>query len=65
MSVYDKNKPQQSHIKCFNLAGRTTNIFEPDLLSTFNSIGVVILVSKEPREDFFWEEPPVILPWNS
>ena len=65
MPAYDSKRPQQSRINFFDLAGRTTNLFEPEPLNSFDSIDAVILEPEEPLEAYFWEEPQAVSPWNS
>jgi hypothetical protein len=65
MPAYDSKKPQQSRINFFDLAGRTTNLFEPEPLNSFDSIDAVILEPEDPLEAYFWEEPQAVSPWNS
>jgi hypothetical protein len=65
MPAYDSKKPQQSRINFFYLAGRTTNLFEHEPLNAFNSIDTVILEPEESLEEYFWEEPHAVSPWNS
>jgi hypothetical protein len=47
MPVYDNNKPQQSWINFFNLAGRTTNLFEQEPLNAFDSIDAILSETEE------------------
>jgi hypothetical protein len=65
MPTYDSKKPQQSRINFFDLAGRTTNLFETEPLNSFDSIDAVILEPEEPLGAYFWEEPQAVSPWNS
>ena len=65
MPAYDINRPKQSHINFFNLAGRTTNLFEPEPLNAFDSFTAIVLQPEEPLEEYFWSEPQSVSPWNS
>jgi hypothetical protein len=65
MPAYNSKKPQQSRINIFDLASRTTNLFEPEPLNSFGSIDAVILEPEEPLEAYFWEEPQALSPWSS
>jgi hypothetical protein len=65
MLAYDSKKPQQSRMNFLDLASRTTNLFEPEPLNSFNSIDAVILEPEEPLEAYVWEEPQAVSPWNS
>jgi hypothetical protein len=65
MPAYDSKKPQQSRINFFDIAGRTTNLFEYEPLNIFNSIDAVIFETEEPLEEYFWKEPHAVSPWNS
>jgi hypothetical protein len=65
MPAYNSKRPQQSRINFFDVASRTTNLFEPELLNSFDSIDAVIVEPEEPLEAYFWEEPQAVSPWNS
>jgi hypothetical protein len=65
MPAYDNNKPQQSRINFFDLAGRTINLFEQEPLNAFDSIDAILLDTEEPLEAYFWDEPQAVSPWNS
>jgi hypothetical protein len=65
MPAYDYNKPQQSRINFFDLAGRTINLFEQEPLNAFDSIDAILLETEEPLEAYFWDEPQAVSPWNS
>ena len=65
MPAYDANRPEQSRINFFDLAGRITNLFEPEPLSAIDSINAILSETKEPLEDYFWNEPQAVSPCNS
>ena len=65
MPAYDINKPAQSRINFFDLAGRTTNPFETEPLNAFNSIDAILLETEEPLQAYFWDETQALSPWNS
>ena len=65
MPAYDANRPEQSRINFFDLAGRTINLFEPEPLNAIGSIDDYLLEAEEPLEACFWDEPQSVSPWNS
>jgi hypothetical protein len=65
MPTYDSKKHQQSRINFFDLASRTTNLFEPEPLNSLDSIDAVIHEPEKPLEAYFSEEPQAVSPWNS
>src|ERR1700687_5042811 len=65
MQAYDINRPEQSRINFFDLAGRTIDLFETEPLNAFDSIDAIILETEEPLEEYLWSEPQAVSPWNS
>ena len=65
MPAYNANWPENSRINFFDLAGRTVNLFEPELLNATESIDNILLETEEPLEAYFWDEPQPVSPWNS
>src|ERR1700687_3928220 len=65
MQAYDINRPEQSRINFFDLAGRTIDLFETEPLNAFDSIDAIILETEQPLEQYFWSEPQAVSPWNS
>ena len=65
MSAYNINQSIHSRISFFDLAGRTTNLFEYEPLNAFDSIEAVISENQEPLEEYFWSEPQPVSPRNS
>src|ERR1700687_3881242 len=65
MPVYDINRPEQSRITFFDLAGRTIDLFESEPLNAFDSMDAMILETEKPLEEYFWSEPHAVSPWNS
>jgi hypothetical protein len=65
MPAYDSNKPQQSLINFFDLAGLTTHLFEQEPLNVVDSIDAILSETEEPLEAYFWYELHAVSPWNS
>jgi len=65
MPEYDANRPQQARINFFDLAGQITNLFEHEPLNAFDSIDAILSEPEEPLEEYFWDEPRTVSPWNS
>jgi hypothetical protein len=65
MYQYHSNCTPQRN--CFDLAAIPCLVFEPELLSAFESIEAILGASfeEEPLEVYFWERSTVHSPWNT